>query len=134
MKHTNGWKKTLKEFSTTVFIKEMQIRTALRFHLTPFRLSWSIKQMTAHDGVYTNTAIMEIGVVFLLGSWWSIYVNPIISLLGIYSKVSIVMCSYLCALLLYSSQSEGRNRLNVYQLMHRQKKLVHLQNGILFIH
>ena len=42
--------KHLRKYSTSLAIREMQIKTTLRFHLTPVRLPMSKTQMTADAG------------------------------------------------------------------------------------
>jgi len=42
--------KYLKQSSTSLVIREMQIKTALRFYLTPVRMTKSKTQVTTDDG------------------------------------------------------------------------------------
>jgi hypothetical protein len=56
-------KKHMKKYSTSLAIKEMQIKTTLRFHLTPVRMLSSRTQTTINVG-------KDVGKGTFIYCWW----------------------------------------------------------------
>jgi hypothetical protein len=141
--------KHLKKCSKSLMIREMQIKTTLRFHHTPIRMA---KIKTSGD----NTCWRGCGERgTLLNCWWDCKLvqpfwksiwrflrkleidppkHPAISLLGIYAKdtptcyrAHVPLCSICDSQKLETTQMSHKRRMDT-------ENVVHLHNGILLSH
>jgi hypothetical protein len=70
LKNTKIAEKQLKKCSTSSFIKEMQIKTAQRFHLTTFRMAKTKTQVTADASKYVEKEERS-SIAGWIGSWYN---------------------------------------------------------------
>ena len=143
--------KHLKKCSTSLIIREMQIKTTLRFHLTPVRI---VKIKTSGD----STCCRECGERgTLLHCWWHCKLvqplwksvwrflrkleidlpeDPAILLLGIYPKDAPPCHRGTCSTMLLAALLEIARSWKQPRWSHNRRldteNVVHLHNGILF--